>query len=137
VGGKGGGAGGSSGSVCGGLLARTCDANEWCDFGDGSCGSGDRTGVCQPRAIGGGACAPSPVCGCDGKTYSNACNAHQAGMDTMKTNACIPGNGGSGAPCGDDGDCATGFKCCMTGGALGSPIACRQVAAGSQCPLLP
>ena len=31
----------------------------------------------------------------------------------------------------------TGFKCCVTGGAVGSPIACRQIPAGGQCPALP
>jgi hypothetical protein len=30
----------------------------------------------------------------------------------------------------------TGFKCCVNGGAVGSPIACRQVGSG-QCPALP
>lgn len=131
-----GGAGGSAGMVCGGLLAHVCDADQWCDFG-GTCGAGDQTGMCQPRQIGGGLCAPAPVCGCDGKTYPTACNAHQAGTDTMPTNACIPGNGGAGAPCAADTDCASGFKCCNTNGSVASAIACRQVAAGSQCPALP
>ena len=131
-----GGAGGSTGMACGGLLAQVCDADQFCDFG-GTCGAGDHTGRCQPRQVGGGLCAPSPVCGCDGKTYPTACNAHQAGTDIMPTNACITGNGGTGAPCAGDTDCATGFKCCNTTGSVASAIACRQVAAGSQCPALP
>jgi hypothetical protein len=131
------GSAGAAGMICGGLSGRTCDVNNWCYFKDGSCGAGDQTGTCEPRYVGGVTCAPGVVCGCDGKTYSTHCSAHQAGMDTMPTTACIPGNGGSGAPCAADTDCATGFKCCVTGGAIGSPIACRQVAAGSQCPALP
>jgi len=135
-GGAGGGHGGS-GVVCGGLLGRGCDTDQFCLFRDGSCGAGDQTGTCQPRQVGGVACAPGPVCGCDGKSYPNACTAHQAGTDTTATNGCITGSGAAGAPCGADSDCATGLKCCPTGGNVGSPIACRQVTAGSQCPALP
>ena len=29
-----------------------------------------------------------PVCGCDGKTYSNACNARNAGVRTFTTGSC-------------------------------------------------
>jgi len=114
-----------------------CSADQYCRFPDGSCGVADQTGTCQPRQVGGIICAPSAVCGCDGKTYANACTAHQAGTDTMATNACISGNGGDGATCAADTDCAAGFKCCTAGGYVGAPIACRQVAAGSQCPALP
>jgi len=135
-GGMGSGGNGGSGMVCGGLQGRVCGTDQWCDF-NGTCGAGDQTGMCQPQQVGGALCAPSPVCGCDGKTYPSACSAHLAGMDTMPTNACITGNGGAGAPCAVDTDCATGFKCCITGGTVSSPIACRQVAAGSQCPALP
>jgi hypothetical protein len=134
------GAGGSAGAgpvTCGGLLGQTCDVNEWCHFNNGSCGAADQTGTCELRQIGGGSCMPGVVCGCDGKTYMNLCSAHQAGMDTMPTTTCIPGNGSSGAPCAADNDCATGFKCCVAGGAVGSPIACRQVPSGGQCPALP
>ena len=30
----------------------------------------------------------APVCGCDGKTYSNACAARNAGVRTYTTGAC-------------------------------------------------
>jgi hypothetical protein len=77
------------------------------------------------------------VCGCDNKSYASECSAHRHGIDTTGSRACITGNGGTGAPCGADTDCQTGFKCCVAGGAIGSPIACTQVAAGGQCPALP
>jgi hypothetical protein len=134
-GGGSGGTAGLSGTVCGGLRGAQCSTAEWCDFG-GNCGVADQSGVCQTRDATGFDCA-SPVCGCDGKTYSSACSAHQAGEDTMATPSCIPGNGGAGAPCGADTDCASGFKCCATGGAVGLPIACRQIPAGGLCPALP
>jgi hypothetical protein len=134
VGGSGG-AAGLSGTVCGGIQGAQCSTEEWCDFG-GNCGVADQSGVCQAQDATGFDCS-SPVCGCDGKTYSSACSAHQAGEDTMATPTCIPGNGGAGAPCAADTDCASGFKCCSTGGAVGLPIACRQVPAGGGCPALP
>jgi hypothetical protein len=130
-----GGAAGLSGTVCGGLRGAQCSSLEWCDFG-GNCGVADQSGVCQTRDATGFDCA-TPVCGCNGQTYSSACSAHQAGEDTMATPTCIPGNGGAGAPCGADTDCASGFKCCATGGAVGLPIACRQLPAGEGCPALP
>jgi hypothetical protein len=109
---------------------------EWCDFPGDTCGAADQMGQCQPLQ-GGGACAPEAVCGCDGKTYQNACSAHLNGVDTVSNLSCIPGNGGGGANCGADTDCMTGYKCCATTGRAGAPIACRQVASGASCPALP
>jgi hypothetical protein len=58
-------------------------------------------------------------------------------VDTVSSKSCIPGNGGTDAPCAQDADCMSGYKCCATVGVFGSPIACRQVAAGAACPALP
>ncbi|HEY6476095.1 MAG TPA: hypothetical protein VI456_05900, partial [Polyangia bacterium] len=137
AGGQAGSTGGAGGSdkVCGGIAGATCDSGEFCDFGNGQCGAGDQQGQC---ALAGGAlCTQQVVCGCDGNTYSSACSAHQNGLDTMNTTSCIPGNGGTGAPCGQDHDCMSGYKCCVTAGRAGAPIACRQVPAAGSCPALP
>jgi hypothetical protein len=133
-----GGAGGTGGSgkVCGGIAGQQCDVNEWCDFPGDTCGAGDQLGQCQQQP-GGGLCAPQVACGCDLKTYRTICDAHLSGVDTVSNLSCIPGNGGMGAPCGQDTDCMTGYKCCETAGRVGAPIACRQVAAGAPCPGLP
>jgi len=137
VGGHAGGGGGTGGSgkVCGGIAGLTCASVEFCDFGNGQCGAGDQQGLCE--LSGGGICPQQVVCGCDGHSYSTACAAHANGIDTMSTTSCIAGNGGTGAPCGQDTDCMSGYKCCVTGGAAGSPIACRQIPAGGSCPALP
>jgi hypothetical protein len=137
VGGDVGGRGGAGGSakVCGGIAGVTCAPVEFCDFGNGQCGAGDQQGQCE--LSGGALCLQQVACGCDGHTYSSACAAHANGVDTMSTTSCIPGNGGTGAPCGQDTDCMSGYKCCVTGGTAGSPIACRQIPAGGSCPALP
>ena len=73
---------------CGGFAGYTCGANQWCDFPVGSiCGLGDQLGVCKPRPQ---VCTDQfiPVCGCDGKTYSNACQAAAGGTDVAYAGAC-------------------------------------------------
>jgi hypothetical protein len=130
----GGGGAGGAGTVCGGIAGVTCGLGTFCSFSNGQCGAGDQQGQCT--LAGGALCPQQPVCGCDGKTYATACAAHENGVDIMSTTSCIPGNGGANAPCGQDSDCMSGYKCCVTGGAVGSPIACRNVGTGS-CPALP
>ena len=138
-GGNGGGAGtggAGGGKVCGGLAGIDCGPFEWCDFPNDTCGAANQQGTCKPRDASGYDCA-TVACGCDGQSYQSACSAHSGGKDTTATPTCIKGNGGAGAPCAVDADCATGSKCCHTGGAIGLPIACMQLASGSGCPLLP
>jgi len=71
-------------SPCG---AATCAKAEYCDFTAAFACSGD--GLCKPRPE---ACTGlyDPVCGCDGKTYSNGCAAHVAGVDYASKGPCSP-----------------------------------------------
>lgn len=99
----------SEGRACGTRGALPCGPEETCVFELGSCGASDRGGVCEPRPEDCPADA-APVCGCDGRTYHNACRALQAGVSVASVGVCPD----AGAFCGSRGDqryCAAGEYC--------------------------
>jgi Kazal-type serine protease inhibitor domain len=74
--------------VCGGFAGLVCDATEWCDYPlVATCGIGDQFGTCRKRPD---VCTREymPVCGCDGKTHSNACVAAAEGTDVAYPGTC-------------------------------------------------
>jgi len=76
------------GGLCGGMAGFVCGESEWCDYPEDTvCGRADRTGLCKPRPD---VCIQiyQPVCGCDGESWSNACEASQAGVDVAYEGAC-------------------------------------------------
>jgi hypothetical protein len=76
--------------ACGGFLGETCGEGEYCHFEpSATCGWADATGVCRPRPE----ICPAvvlPVCGCDGRTYNNACEANGAGTSVLSDGPCEP-----------------------------------------------
>lgn len=76
------------GAVCGTRGAATCPADMFCSYAAGAdCGEADRAGHCMKRPE---LCPEifQPVCGCDGKTYPNACHAASAKVGVRQNAAC-------------------------------------------------
>jgi hypothetical protein len=73
---------------CGAMAGDTCSADEYCAYAAGQyCGAADAQATCQTRPE---ICTAdeNPVCGCDGKTYSNACVAAAAGTGVNTEGPC-------------------------------------------------
>ncbi|HTU60916.1 MAG TPA: hypothetical protein VMF89_20830 [Polyangiales bacterium] len=74
--------------TCGGLNDPGCPDGQYCDFPvEAICGAADGTGICkEPSEV----CEDiyQPVCGCDDKTYGNACEASGAGVSVASEGPC-------------------------------------------------
>ena len=84
-------------------------------------------GVCAPRPD---ACILvfDPVCGCDGETYGNSCEAAAAGMNVAHDGPCVEPP----QRCEGDAECARGQFCECAGGICGGAGVCADVPRG--CP---
>jgi hypothetical protein len=73
---------------CGARAGNTCTSAEYCAYREGEfCGAADAEAICQPRPV---VCNQDyrPVCGCDRRTYGNACTAAMAGTGILRAGIC-------------------------------------------------
>ena len=96
-----------------------CKGDKVCKMGTSPCPVGAFCKAVGDFQCGGaGTCAPLPqmcqtlllpVCGCDGKTYPNACSAAAVGINVAAKGEC--GGGATGAPCKSAASCPAGQGC--------------------------
>lgn len=77
-----------AGASCG-APGTGCHSAHFCEYPVGTCGPAADAGLGTCQQIPSGCLADyTPVCGCDGETYSNACSAHLFGSSVLHEGPC-------------------------------------------------
>jgi hypothetical protein len=80
-------AAGPDGQMCGGIAGVACGDKMYCAMEVGQCQVADASGTCKTKPE---ICTREfmPVCGCNGKTFGNACEAAAAGVNVDRLGEC-------------------------------------------------
>lgn len=84
--------------MCGGIAGFACQEGLYCAYApEAHCGAADASGTCRVRPE---MCTEeyAPVCGCDDKTYSNACAAAREGISVGRPGECEAQPGATPSP---------------------------------------
>lgn len=95
-------------AMCGGIAGLKCPDGQSCKYPIGKCNVADLSGTCvkTPEVC---PTIHAPVCGCDGKTYDNACELLKAGVKEDHKGACKTVYGA----CKTDADCKNDKQFCQ------------------------
>jgi hypothetical protein len=125
--------------VCGTRGAESCAGGEFCNFEpDRDCGDSDRGGHCEeiPEIC---TAIFDPVCGCDLRSYSSACNAHGNAVSVRRRGLCTAGDctDAGGRPLFSDGasdpSCPDGEEQWSIGGVDEPAVCCVAAASDNTC----